>query len=211
MPSRLAEFYERAGKAKCLGSPERWGSVTIVGAVSPNGGDFSEPVTTWALNIVQVFWGLDKKLAQKKHFPSVNWLISYSNYSSALDPYYSQIDSEWVRVRTKCRQIFQKDESLREIVQLVGQDSLDESDKITLEVLEVVAQKPTGTAVLMACTVLPLLLTAHLCLPRLDVVQMRLSVLEDAVLKPTGTAVLMACTALPLPLTAHLFLPRRSL
>merc|ERR1712217_427390 len=100
----------------------------------------SDPVTSATLNIVQVFWGLDKKLAQKKHFPSVNWLISYSNYSSALDPYYTQVDHDWVRVRTKCRQIFQKDESLREIVQLVGKDSLDESDKITLEVANIMQE-----------------------------------------------------------------------
>merc|ERR1712039_1074370 len=106
LATRLAAFYERAGLVKCLGSPIREGSVSIVGAVSPPGGDFADPVTTATLNIVQVFWGLDKKLAQRKHFPSANWLISYSNYSSALDPYYSQIDSEWVRVRTKCRQIF---------------------------------------------------------------------------------------------------------
>jgi len=138
--ARLASFYERPGKVVCKGNPSRHGSVSIVGAVSPPGGDFSDPVTSATLNIVQVFWGLDKKLAQKKHFPSVNWLISYSNYSSALDPYYSQIDSEWVRVRTKCRQIFQKDESLREIVQLVGQDSLDESDKITLEIARLIQE-----------------------------------------------------------------------
>jgi V-type H+-transporting ATPase subunit A len=138
--ARLASFYERAGKVICKGNPSREGSVSIVGAVSPPGGDFSDPVTSATLNIVQVFWGLDKKLAQKKHFPSVNWLISYSNYSGILDAYYSQIDSDWVRVRTKCRQIFQKDESLREIVQLVGQDSLDESDKITLEIARLIQE-----------------------------------------------------------------------
>ena len=76
----MAEFYERAGNVRCLGSPERFGAVTIVGAVSPPGGDFSEPVTTDTLSIVQVFWGLDKSLAQRKHFPSVDWNKSYSNY-----------------------------------------------------------------------------------------------------------------------------------
>ena len=79
--ARLASFYERAGRVKCLGSPSREGSVTIVGAVSPPGGDFSDPVTSATLGIVQVFWGLDKKLGQRKHFPSVNWLISYSKYN----------------------------------------------------------------------------------------------------------------------------------
>jgi V-type H+-transporting ATPase subunit A len=78
--TKLAQFYERAGKVTCLGSPDRTASVTIVGAVSPPGGDFADPVTTSTLSIVQVFWGLDKKLAQKKHFPSVNWTISTSNY-----------------------------------------------------------------------------------------------------------------------------------
>jgi V-type H+-transporting ATPase subunit A len=81
LAARLASFYERAGKVKCLGSPDRTGSVTIVGAVSPPGGDFSDPVTAATLGIVQVFWGLDKKLAQRKHFPAVNWLISYSKYT----------------------------------------------------------------------------------------------------------------------------------
>merc|ERR1719433_371022 len=88
MPSRLAEFYERAGAVRCIGSPDRKGSVTVVGAVSPPGGDMSEPVTTATLGIVQVFWGLDKKLAQRKHFPSVNWSISYSKYIKALDDYF---------------------------------------------------------------------------------------------------------------------------
>lgn len=97
--ARLASFYERAGRVKCLGSPQREGSVTIVGAVSPPGGDFSDPVTAATLSIVQVFWGLDKKLAQRKHFPSVNWLISYSKYSKMLEPFYDTFDTEFVSVR----------------------------------------------------------------------------------------------------------------
>jgi V-type H+-transporting ATPase subunit A len=97
--ARLASFYERAGSVKCLGSPEREGSVTIVGAVSPPGGDFSDPVTAATLSIVQVFWGLDKKLAQRKHFPSVNWLISYSKYNKVLEPFYDSFDPDFVRVR----------------------------------------------------------------------------------------------------------------
>merc|ERR1712159_632783 len=88
LAARLASFYERAGKVKCLGAPEREGAITVVGAVSPPGGDMSEPVTVSTLNIVQVFWGLDKKLAQRKHFPSVNWLTSYSNYDKALEPHF---------------------------------------------------------------------------------------------------------------------------
>lgn len=132
--ARLASFYERSGRVKCLGNPEREGSVTIVGAVSPPGGDFSDPVTSATLGIVQVFWGLDKKLAQRKHFPSVNWLISYSKYEHALDDYYDKHFPEFTSLRIKCREILQEEEDLSEIVQLVGKGSLAESDKITLEV-----------------------------------------------------------------------------
>uniref|UniRef100_A0A8C7JLL6 H(+)-transporting two-sector ATPase n=1 Tax=Oncorhynchus kisutch TaxID=8019 RepID=A0A8C7JLL6_ONCKI len=114
--ARLASFYERAGRVKCLGNPEREGSVSIVGAVR------------------QVFWGLDKKLAQRKHFPSVNWLISYSKYTRALDEYYDKHFPEFVPLRTKAKEILQEEEDLAEIVQLVGKASLAETDKITLEV-----------------------------------------------------------------------------
>mmetsp|Transcript_2647 Transcript_2647/g.5850 ORF Transcript_2647/g.5850 Transcript_2647/m.5850 type:complete len:616 (-) Transcript_2647:437-2284(-) len=131
--ARLASFYERAGRVMCLGGPKREGSVTIVGAVSPPGGDFSDPVTAATLSIVQVFWGLDKKLAQRKHFPSVNWLISYSKYNKALEPFYDKFDSEFVHLRTVFREVLQKEDELNEIVQLVGKDALAETDKITLE------------------------------------------------------------------------------
>uniref|UniRef100_A0A7R9TX88 H(+)-transporting two-sector ATPase n=1 Tax=Prasinoderma coloniale TaxID=156133 RepID=A0A7R9TX88_9VIRI len=133
LAARLASFYERAGKVKCLGGPNREGSVTIVGAVSPPGGDFADPVTSATLGIVQVFWGLDKKLAQRKHFPSVNWLISYSKYTQALESYYQGFDPEFLTLRTKGREVLQKEDDLMEIVQLVGKDALAESDKITLE------------------------------------------------------------------------------
>ncbi|KAK3004336.1 hypothetical protein RJ639_018560 [Escallonia herrerae] len=133
LAARLASFYERAGKVKCLGGPERTGSVTIVGAVSPPGGDFSDPVTSATLSIVQVFWGLDKKLAQRKHFPSVNWLISYSKYSTALESFYEKFDSDFIDIRTKAREVLQREDDLNEIVQLVGKDALAETDKITLE------------------------------------------------------------------------------
>jgi len=136
--ARLASFYERAGKVKCLGSPAREGSVTIVGAVSPPGGDFSDPVTSATLGIVQVFWGLDKKLAQRKHFPSVNWLQSYSKYLKALDPHYEVRDPEFVGLRTKVKEILQNEDELTEIVQLVGKDSLAESDKVTMEVAKLI-------------------------------------------------------------------------
>ncbi|CAG2059267.1 unnamed protein product [Timema podura] len=132
--ARLASFYERAGRVKCLGNPDREGSVSIVGAVSPPGGDFSDPVTSATLGIVQVFWGLDKKLAQRKHFPSINWLISYSKYMRALDDFYDKNFPEFVPFRTKVKEILQEEEDLSEIVQLVGKASLAETDKITLEV-----------------------------------------------------------------------------
>merc|ERR1719183_2114112 len=138
--ARLASFYERAGKVKCLGSPSREGSITIVGAVSPPGGDFSDPVTAATLGIVQVFWGLDKKLAQRKHFPSLNWLISYSKYISALAPYYEKADPTFVFLRTKVKEILQHEEDLNEIVQLVGKDSLAEADKITMEVAKIIRE-----------------------------------------------------------------------
>ncbi|KAH3760908.1 vacuolar H+-ATPase A subunit [Pelomyxa schiedti] len=135
--ARLAQFYERAGKTQCIGAPNRQGSVTIVGAVSPPGGDFSDPVTSATLGIVQVFWGLDKKLAQRKHFPSVNWSISYSKYMKALEPYYERKDEEFTALRDKAKEILQMEEDLSEIVQLVGKESLAESDKITLEVAKI--------------------------------------------------------------------------
>ncbi|CAO4380816.1 unnamed protein product [Caenorhabditis nigoni] len=138
LAARLASFYERAGRVKCLGSPEREGSVTIVGAVSPPGGDFADPVTSATLGIVQVFWGLDKKLAQRKHFPSINWLISYSKYMRALEEFYEKNYPEFVHLRTKCKEILQEEEDLSEIVQLVGKASLAESDKITLEVAKII-------------------------------------------------------------------------
>jgi V-type H+-transporting ATPase subunit A len=103
--AKLAQFYERAGRVTCLGSPSREGSVTIVGAVSPPGGDFSDPVTSATLAIVQVFWGLDKKLAQRKHFPSLNWSISYSNYDRVLEDYYATYDPEFMKLKTRIREI----------------------------------------------------------------------------------------------------------
>jgi V-type H+-transporting ATPase subunit A len=140
LAARLASFYERAGKVKCLGSPNRTGSVTIVGAVSPPGGDFSDPVTAATLGIVQVFWGLDKKLAQRKHFPAVNWLISYSKYTQALEGFYENFDSDFIGIRTKAREVLQREDDLNEIVQLVGKDALAETDKITLEVAKLLRE-----------------------------------------------------------------------
>jgi V-type H+-transporting ATPase subunit A len=136
--AKLASFYERAGKSTALGSPEREGSVSIVAAVSPPGGDFSDPVTTSTLGIVQVFWGLDKKLAQRKHFPSINTSISYSKYTTVLDKFYEKEHPEFPRLRDQVRGLLAKSEDLDQVVQLVGKAALGDSDKITLDVAAMV-------------------------------------------------------------------------
>lgn len=141
LSARLASFYERAGRVTCIGGPKREGSVTIVGAVSPPGGDFSDPVTSATLGIVQVFWGLEKRLAQRKHFPSVNWLISYSKYLKVLEPFFNTFDSDYLRLRSVVAEILQREEELQEIVQLVGKDSLSESDKIILETAKLIREE----------------------------------------------------------------------
>merc|ERR1711998_257635 len=139
LAARLASFYERSGKVKCLGEPEREGAITVVGAVSPPGGDMSEPVTVSTLNIVQVFWGLDKKLAQRKHFPSVNWLSSYSNYDRALEPHFESYGT-FATSRATCLELLQTESELQEIVQLVGKDSLSEDQKCTIEVARIIRE-----------------------------------------------------------------------
>ena len=138
LASKLAQFYERAGAVRCLGSPERHGSVSIVGAVSPPGGDFSDPVTVNTLYNVQVFWGLDKKLAQRTHFPAVNWLTSYSKYENILEPFFNKFDPEYVECKNNIKRILQDEEDLTEVVQLVGKDSLSEDQKLILEIAKVI-------------------------------------------------------------------------
>merc|ERR1719160_1791705 len=138
--ARLAAFYERGGRVQCLGSPAREGSITVVGAVSPPGGDFTDPVTSATLSIVQVFWGLDKKLAQRKHFPSVNWNISFSKYIRVLEPFFEKYDPEYSMLQQKMKEILQTEDDLQEIVQLVGKDSLSEDQKCTLEVAKIIRE-----------------------------------------------------------------------
>jgi len=138
--SKLAQFYERAGRVVCLGAPDREGSVSIVGAVSPPGGDFADPVTSATLSIVQVFWGLDKKLAQRKHFPSVNWSISFSNYDRPLEKFYQSYDPDFMKYKAKFKQILQEEEDLTEIVQLVGKYSLSEYQKMVLEIAKIIIE-----------------------------------------------------------------------
>ncbi|KAI5191741.1 V-type H+-transporting ATPase subunit A [Nematocida sp. AWRm77] len=138
--AKLAFFYERAGYAECLGTEERRGSVTVVGAVSPPGGDFSDPVTAATLSIVQVFWGLDKKLAQKKHFPSVNWNLSYSKYIDALASFYQETDPHYLSAMYRIKELLQKEEALSEIVQLVGKGSLGEIEKLDLDIAKIIRE-----------------------------------------------------------------------
>lgn len=133
--SRLAEYYERSGRVIALGSEEREGSITAISAVSPSGGDVSEPVTQNTLRVVKVFWGLDSSLAQKRHFPSINWIQSYSLYSSEVGRYMDQIlQANWAEMVAEGMRILQQEEQLNEIVRLVGVDSLSDNDRLTLEV-----------------------------------------------------------------------------
>ena len=133
--SRLAEYYERAGQVVALGSDKREGSITAISAVSPSGGDISEPVTQNTLRVVKVFWGLDATLAQKRHFPSINWLQSYSLYASEVGKYLDQqLQTDWSSMVTEGMRILQEESQLDEIVRLVGIDSLSDKDRLTLEV-----------------------------------------------------------------------------
>lgn len=132
--SRLAEFYERAGRVTCLGSEQRVGALTAVGAVSPPGGDLSEPVTQGTLRIVKVFWSLDAPLAYARHFPAIHWLLSYSLYLDNIDDYLRQhLGDEWIEMRTDSMRLLQEESELQEIVRLVGVDSLSNRERLVLE------------------------------------------------------------------------------
>lgn len=134
LSSRLAEFYERAGMVKVLGSENKVGSITAIGAVSPPGGDLSEPVSQATLRIVKVFWGLSASLAYRRHFPAVDWLQSYSLYADKLGPWYNEkVDEDWVPLRNTAMRILQEESSLEEIVRLVGVDALSPADRLTME------------------------------------------------------------------------------
>ena len=134
LASRLAEFYERAGTVKVLGSGDITGSITAIGAVSPPGGDLSEPVSQATLRIVKVFWGLSSSLAYRRHFPAIDWLTSYSLYSDRLSGWYDrELGEEWNSMRAEAMRILQEEASLNEIVRLVGADALGGRDKITMD------------------------------------------------------------------------------
>ena len=134
LASRIASFYERAGYVKCMGSNERTGSVSIIGAVSPPGGDLSDPVVQATLRVVKVFWGLDASLAFSRHFPAVNWLISYSLYLDVVKDHWSErVASDWYELRQKAMSILQREAELQDIVRLVGMEALSPQDRLVLE------------------------------------------------------------------------------
>jgi V/A-type H+-transporting ATPase subunit A len=139
LASRLAEFYERAGRVKALGSPERSGSVTIVGAVSPSGADFTEPVTTHTIRFIKTFWALDTRLAYSRHYPSINWMQSYSGYLEDVAKWWKQnVGEEWYNLRAESYHILQREDTLKEIVRLLGPEALPDEEKLVLEVARMI-------------------------------------------------------------------------
>ena len=141
LASRLAQFYERAGVVECMGSDSRQGSLTAVGAVSPPGGDLSEPVSQGTMRIVKVFWSLDSSLAYRRHFPAINWLNSYSLYLDTMTPWFDEhYGPEFMQNRNKAMSILQEEQELNEIVQLVGKDSLGAADQLTLETAKMIRE-----------------------------------------------------------------------
>jgi len=139
LASRLAEFYERAGRVSSLGSPEREGSVTLVGAVSPSGGDFTEPVTTHTIRFIKTFWALDARLAYSRHYPSINWMNSYSGYLSDIAKWWSaNVSDEWLHLRNEAYSVLQREDTLKEIVRLLGPEALPDEEKLILEVARMI-------------------------------------------------------------------------
>ena len=139
LASRLAEFYERAGRVRALGSPERAGSVTLVGAVSPSGADFTEPVTTHTIRFIKTFWALDTRLAYSRHYPSINWMQSYSGYLEDVSKWWKQnVSAEWYDLRAESYHILQREDTLKEIVRLLGPEALPDEEKLVLEVARMI-------------------------------------------------------------------------
>ena len=133
LASRLAEFYARSGRVRTLGREERYGSITAIGAVSPPGGDFSEPITGNTLRLTKVFWALDFALAHRRHFPAINWFMSYSEYMRALEPWYEKIGADWSRLQEEAMTLLKEEEELREIVSLVGAEILGDKQRCVFE------------------------------------------------------------------------------
>ena len=139
LASRLAEFYERAGRVRTLGSPDRDGSVTLIGAVSPSGGDFTEPVTTHTMRFIKTFWALDANLAYSRHYPSINWMNSYSGYLTDIAKWWSKnVSEDWFDMRAQAYGILQREDTLKEIVRLLGPEALPDDQKLILEVARMI-------------------------------------------------------------------------
>ena len=139
LASRLAEFYERAGRVRAIGSPDRDGSVTLIGAVSPSGGDFTEPVTTHTMRFIKTFWALDAKLAYSRHYPSINWMNSYSGYLADIAKWWDEnISKDWLSIRSEAYGILQREDTLKEIVRLLGPEALPDEEKLILEVARMI-------------------------------------------------------------------------
>jgi len=139
LASRLAEFYERAGRVRAMGSPDRDGSVTLVGAVSPSGGDFTEPVTTHTMRFIKTFWALDAKLAYSRHYPSINWMNSYSGYLADISKWWGEnINGDWLSLRSEAYGVLQREDTLKEIVRLLGPEALPDEEKLILEVARMI-------------------------------------------------------------------------
>ncbi|MEM2875446.1 MAG: V-type ATP synthase subunit A, partial [Candidatus Bathyarchaeia archaeon] len=140
LASRLAEFYARAGRVETIGSEERYGSITAVGAVSPPGGDFSEPVTENSLRITRVLWALDFSLAHRRHFPAINWFMSYSEYIPTLEQWYESIGTEWQKLREEAMALLKEEEELREVVSLVGAEILGDKQRVVFEAVKMLKE-----------------------------------------------------------------------
>lgn len=140
LASRLAEFYSRAGRVLTLGDEERYGSVTVVGAVSPPGGDFSEPVTEKTIRLTRVFWALDFSLAHRRHFPAINWFMSYSEYLESLQQWYESVGSDWGELREKAMTLLKEEEKLREVVSLVGAEILGDKQRAVFEAVKMLKE-----------------------------------------------------------------------
>jgi len=156
LASKLSAFYERSGRVKTLNDKE--GSITVIGAVSPPGADFSEPITQNTLRIVKVFWALDTNLAHRRHFPAINWLTSYSFYTNTLESWFAEhVSPEWKELRVKAMEMLQKEAELQEIVQLIGSDALPEKEQLTLEIArairEIFLQQHAGHDVDSYCSI----------------------------------------------------------
>jgi V/A-type H+-transporting ATPase subunit A len=139
LASRLAEFYERAGRVGLLGTPSRAGSITLIGAVSPAGGDFTEPVTSQTIRFVKNFWALDARLAYSRHYPSINWMTSYSGYVESVSKWWGErVDKDWFTVRADAYGILQREDALKEIVRLLGPEALPDEEKLILDVARMI-------------------------------------------------------------------------